>query len=228
MVPAQIIWGTCQTCILRFSPHQGLSKITLSKSQRHHSGKFFWGPGYDHFLWLVLYFNATVKLLEPFSNVTPRARCCHSTDITLLCKPRLASNFWPWWAQHVRTRRTTIVPQPAEHWRRQASLEAVCAPTELPDENSSNQSLQAGYKLPQLLNPKVHPQTHVLQDSDKTKRGCPQGNWNNGTVENFRGRCPQHQLAEDKKFEEGGVNSWGVSSDTLYFERELRSCLLGR
>ena len=103
----------------------------------------------------------------------------------------------------------------------------MCAPTELPDENSSNQSLQAGYKLPQLLNPKVHPQTHVLQDSDKTKRGCPQGNWNNGTVENFRGRCPQHQLAEDKKFEEGGVNSWGVSSDTLYFERELRSCLLG-
>ena len=64
------------------------------------------------------------------------------------------------------TRRTTIVPQSAEHWRRQASLEAVCAPTELPDENSSNQSLQAGYKLPQLLNPKVHPQTHVLQDSD--------------------------------------------------------------
>ena len=104
----------------------------------------------------------------------------------------------------------------------------MCAPTELPDENSSNQSLQAGYKLPQLLNPKVHPQTHVLQDSDKTKRGCPQGNWNNGTVENFRGRCPQHQLAEDKKFEEGGVNSWGISSDTLYFERELRSCLLGR
>ena len=61
MVPAQIIWGTCQTCILRFSPHQGLSKITLSKSQRHHSGKFFWGPGYDHFLWLGLYFNATVS-----------------------------------------------------------------------------------------------------------------------------------------------------------------------
>ena len=86
MVPAQIIWGTCQTCILRFSPHQGLSKITLSKSQRHHSGKFFWGPGYDHFLWLVLYFNATVKLLEPFSKVTPRARCCHSTDITLQAK----------------------------------------------------------------------------------------------------------------------------------------------
>ena len=150
------------------------------------------------------------------------------TQLISLCKPRLASNFWPWWAQHVRTRRTTIVPQPAEHWRRQASLEAVCAPTELPDENSSNQSLQAGYKLPQLLNPKVHSQTHVLQDSDKTKRGCPQGNWNNGTVENFRGRCPQHQLAEDKKFEEGGVNSWGISSDTLYFERELRSCLLGR
>ena len=88
------------------------------------------------------------------------------TQLISLCKPRLASNFWPWWAQHVRTRRTTIVPQSAEHWRRQASLEAVCAPTELPDENSSNQSLQAGYKLPQLLNPKVHPQTHVLQDSD--------------------------------------------------------------
>ena len=33
-----------------------------------------------------LYFNATVKLLEPFSNVTPRARCCHSTDITLQAK----------------------------------------------------------------------------------------------------------------------------------------------
>ena len=33
-----------------------------------------------------MYFNATVKLLEPFSNVTPRARCCHSTDITLQAK----------------------------------------------------------------------------------------------------------------------------------------------
>ena len=54
------------------------------------------------------------------------------TQLISLCKPRLASNFWPSGWQHVRTRRTTIVPQPAEHWRRQASLEAVCAPTELP------------------------------------------------------------------------------------------------
>ena len=33
-----------------------------------------------------MYFNATVKLLKPFSKVTPRARCCHSTDITLQAK----------------------------------------------------------------------------------------------------------------------------------------------
>ena len=83
-----------------------VSQKSLYPNHRGITQAIFWGPGYDHFLWLGLYFNATVKLLEPFSKVTPRARCCHSTDITLLRKPRLASNFWPWWAQHVQLDKT--------------------------------------------------------------------------------------------------------------------------
>ena len=81
-----------------------ISQKSLYPNHRGITQAFFLGPA------MITFYDSSC-ISTPLSSLWNLLATWHPehaavTQVISLCKPRLASNFWPWWAQHVQLDKT--------------------------------------------------------------------------------------------------------------------------